>query len=57
MIFDALLNVAYRVSLHGLGAELEGGGVHTPLSPARSAPSTGPALAFVEKRRISIYFI
>ena len=26
MIFGALWNVAYRVSLRGLGAELEGGG-------------------------------
>ena len=27
MIFGALSNAAYRVSLHGPGAELDGGGV------------------------------
>ena len=42
MIFDALSNAAYRVSLHGPGAELERGCSNTP-NPARSAPSTVPA--------------
>ena len=30
MIFHALLNAAYRMSLHGPGAELEGVGAQTP---------------------------
>ena len=30
MIFDALSNAAYRVSLRGLGAEIEGGSQHHP---------------------------
>ena len=42
MIFDALSNAAYRVSLHGTGDELEGRGVNTPGS-ARSVTSSGPA--------------
>ena len=45
MILDALSNAAYRVSLRGPGAELDGD-VQTP-SPARSTPSTGPSCARV----------
>ena len=30
MIFDALSNAAYRVSLRGPGAEIEGGGSQQP---------------------------
>ena len=41
MIFDTLLNAAYRVSLGGPEAELEG--ELKPPGPARSATSTGPA--------------
>ena len=33
MIVDALSNAAYRVSLYGPGAELEGRGSNTPLRP------------------------
>ena len=45
MICVELSDAAYRVSLCGPGAELEGGGVQTPPppGPARVAPSTGPA--------------
>ena len=45
MIFDALSNAAYRVSLHDPWAELDGGGCSNtpPPGPARSAPSSGPA--------------
>ena len=51
MIFDALSNAVYRVSLHGRWAELDGGGVQTPPpGPARSAPSSGPA-------RVKIYLL
>ena len=45
MIFDALLNAAYRVTPYGKRSELEGVFKHPPpASPTRSAPSTGPAL-------------
>ena len=50
MIFDALSNAAYRVSLRGPGAELDGGVQTSPAGgrsnthrPARSAPNTAPA--------------
>ena len=33
--FFTLSNAAYRVSLHGLGAELEDEGVQTPPPPAQ----------------------
>ena len=42
MILYTLLKAAYRVSLHGTGAELEGG-VQTPPEPACSAPGSDPA--------------
>ena len=48
MIFDALSNIVYRMSLHGPGAELDGGGCsNTP--PARrvrrrAAAGAGPHL-------------
>ena len=41
MIFDALSNAAYRVSLRGPGAEIEGGVSTTP--PAGGGKSRGPA--------------
>ena len=41
MIFDALSNAAYRVSLRGPGAEIEGG-LNTP-PPAGGGKSRGPA--------------
>ena len=41
MIFDALSNAAYRVSLRGAGAEIEGG-LNTP-PPAGGGKSRGPA--------------
>ena len=41
MIFGALSNAAYRVSLRGPGAELA---FTLPLCPARLTPSPGPAL-------------
>ena len=42
MIFDALSNAAYRVSLRGPGAEIEGGFSTTP-PPAGGGKSRGPA--------------
>ena len=33
MIFDALSNAAYRVSLRGPGAEIEGGVLNNPPPP------------------------
>ena len=42
MIFDALSNAAYRVSLRGPGAEIEGGGFSTT-TPAGGGKSRGPA--------------
>ena len=47
MIFDALSNAAYRVSLHGPGAELQGVFKHPPPGPAHSAPSRGPARVYL----------
>ena len=41
MIFDALSNAAYRVSLRGPGAEIEGGSQPPP--PAGGGKSRGPA--------------
>ena len=41
MIFDALSNAAYRVSLRGPGAEIEGGLLNNP--PAGGGKSRGPA--------------
>ena len=41
MIFYAISNVAYPVSLHGPGAELEGVFKHTHPDPALLVPSTG----------------
>ena len=41
MIFDALSNAAYSVTLHDPEAELDGGAFKHPV-PARSALSTGP---------------
>ena len=35
MIFGALSNAAYRVSLHGPGAELDAAGVQTPPAARR----------------------
>ena len=35
MIFGALSNTVYRVSLYGPGAELDGGGVQTPPAARR----------------------
>ena len=40
MIFDVLSNAAYRVSLGGPGAEIEGGSQHPP---AGGGKSRGPA--------------
>ena len=37
MIFGALSNAAYRMSLHGPGAELEGGGSNTPTARRAAA--------------------
>ena len=51
MLFDAVFNATDSVSLHGPGAELEGGGVHTP--PAgrvrRRAPARRAALVNIAK--------
>ena len=41
MLFDALSKAAYRVSLHGLGAEQEGGFLRPP--PSGNGKSRGPA--------------
>ena len=38
MIFYALLNTAYRVTLHGSGAELEGDGVFKHARPGTGWP-------------------
>ena len=45
MIFDALSNAAYRVSLRGPGAEIEGGfsTTTTTTPPAGGGKSRGPA--------------
>ena len=42
MIFGALSNAAYRVSLHGPGAEIEGGGSQEP-PPSGGGKSRGPS--------------
>ena len=42
MIFDALSNAAYRVSLRGPGAEIEGGSQQPP-PPVGGGKSRGPA--------------
>ena len=49
MIFNTLSNAAYRVSLHGLGAELEGGGTSTPARRVRRRAVARPGL----RRQIS----
>ena len=45
MLSDALSHAAYRVSLCGPGAELDGDvqSANSPSGPARLAPSTVPA--------------
>ena len=43
MIFDALSNAAYRVSLRGPGAEIEGGSQQQHPPPAGGGKSRGPA--------------
>ena len=50
MIFYALLNAAYRVSLHGPGAELEGGGVFKHPSAQRVRRRAPAPLWLLSKR-------
>ena len=47
MIFDALLNAAYHVSLHDPGAELEGVFKHSPARHVRRRAPARRGLSYV----------
>ena len=49
MIFDALVNAAYRVPLHGPEAELEGGGCSNTPQPSAFGAEHRPRFGFCRK--------